>query len=134
MKISMKGKYALLLMMDLAGHDAGGPVSLKDIAGRENISEKYLEQVVSMLNKAGLVKSIRGPQGGYHLSKKPEEYKVGDILQVTEGSLKVNSENDEEALVLLWNKIDDAVSSVTDAVTLEELVSWKRENDFIYCI
>ncbi len=77
MKISTRGRYALRLMLDLAVHSTGEPVSLKDIARRQQISEKYLEQIISMLNKAGFVGSIRGAQGGYLLKKEPSEYTVG---------------------------------------------------------
>ena len=87
MKISTKGRYAIRLMLDLASDTSGKPVSLNDIASRQQISEKYLEQIISVLNKAGYVKSIRGPQGGYQLVKKPEEYTVGMILRTTEGDL-----------------------------------------------
>lgn len=134
MNVSMKSKYALRLMMDLAENDAGGSISLKDIARRQEISEKYLEQVVSMLNKAGLVKSIRGPQGGYRLCKKPYDYKVGEILRVTEGSLSFYTEPEEDISQILWNKIDEAVRGVIDTVTLEDMVMWKEENAFNYSI
>ena len=87
MKVSTKGRYALRMMLDLALNQTGEPVSLKDIAKRQEISDKYLEQIISVLNKAGYVKSVRGPQGGYQLTKKPEEYTVGMILRLTEGSL-----------------------------------------------
>lgn len=81
MKISTKGRYALRLMVDLALNNTGEPISLKDIARKENISDKYLEQIISVLNKAGYVRSIRGAQGGYMLRKKPEDYTVGMILR-----------------------------------------------------
>lgn len=87
MKISTKGRYALRLMIDLAQHDAGEYISLKEISGRQEISVKYLEQIVILLAKAGFLRSVRGPQGGYKLAKPPQEYKVGDILRLTEGSL-----------------------------------------------
>mgnify|MGYP002748107502 FL=1 len=86
MKISTKGRYALRMMLDLAMHPEGF-VALKDIAERQSISKKYLEQIVPMLNKAELLRTNRGYQGGYMLAKKPSEYTVGEILQVTEGSL-----------------------------------------------
>ena len=85
MKISTKGRYALRLMLDLAVYNTGQPVSLKDIARRQEISEKYLEQIISMLNKAGFVRSIRGAQGGYLLGREPSWYTVGRILRLTEG-------------------------------------------------
>lgn len=87
MKISTKGRYAVRLMLDLAMSETESPVRLKEIAGRQGISDKYLEQIISILNKAGYVKSVRGPMGGYRLVRKPEEYTVGEILRLTEGSL-----------------------------------------------
>ena len=87
MKISTKGRYALRLLLDLAVYSTGDPVCLKDIAKRQQISEKYLEQIISLLNKAGVVRSVRGPQGGYMLNRAPSEYTVGMILRLTEGEL-----------------------------------------------
>ena len=88
MKISTKGRYALRLMLDLAvNQKADEPVQIKEIASRQGISNKYLEQIISVLNKAGYVRSIRGPQGGYLLAKNPQEYTVGMILRLTEGSM-----------------------------------------------
>ena len=81
MKISTKGRYAVRLMLDLAMSETESPVRLKEIAGRQGISDKYLEQIISILNKAGYVKSVRGPMGGYRLVRKPEEYTVGEILR-----------------------------------------------------
>ncbi len=87
MKISTKGRYALRLMVDLSQYDADGYVSLRDVAKRQDISMKYLEQIVSQLTKAGYLHSVRGPQGGYRLARKPNQYTVGEILRVTEGSI-----------------------------------------------
>ena len=87
MKISTKGQYALRLMMDIAAHDQAGLVSLKDVAARENLSMKYLEQIAGILSKAGMLQSGRGAQGGYRLTKAPEDYTVGSILRLTEGNL-----------------------------------------------
>lgn len=87
MKISTKGRYALRLMLDIALHDTDEPVRVKDIAKRQDISVKYLEQIISVLVRAEYLRSIRGPQGGYRLTKKPEDYKVGMILRLTEGIL-----------------------------------------------
>ena len=87
MMITSKGRYALRTMVDLAQHGNGGLVTLKDVAARQDISQKYLEQIVTQLSKAGLVKGIRGPQGGYRLSREPKDYNVGEILQLVEGSL-----------------------------------------------
>ena len=87
MKISTKGRYALRLMTDVAAHDETGYVSLKDVAARQNISPKYLEQIAGLLAKAGMLRSGRGAQGGYRLAKEPESYTVGSILRLTEGGL-----------------------------------------------
>lgn len=137
MKISTRGRYALRLMMDIAMNDVGQPVRIKDISERQNISNKYLEQIISILNKAGYVSSIRGPGGGYRLAKKPEEYTVGMILRLTEGSLapvhcleKEFNEcprQGECGTLELWNRLDAAIKSVVDTLTLEDLIRWQRE-------
>ena len=87
MIVSTKGRYALMVMIDLANHDDGGYVSLADISDRQKLSMKYLENVVSMLNKGGMLRSLRGKNGGYRLIKSPEDYNIGEILRITEGSL-----------------------------------------------
>ena len=76
MRISTKGRYAMQLMLDLARYNTGEPISLKDISKRQEISEKYLEQIISLLNKGGFVRSVRGAQGGYLLNRDPKDYKV----------------------------------------------------------
>lgn len=139
MKISTKGRYALRLMIDLATNDTGSPVSIKDVAKRQGISDKYLEQIISVLNKAGYVKSIRGPQGGYVLKKAPKDYTVGMILRLTEGSLApvacveddtTDCERQSGCVTyILWKKISNAVSEVVDNVTLKDLVDW-QDNRF----
>ena len=136
MKISTKGRYALRLMIDLATNDDGNPIRIKDVAERQNISDKYLEQIISVLNKAGFVRSVRGPQGGYLLKKKPEDYSVGMILRLTEGSLAPVAcvEEDETdcerqggcVTYLLWRKISDAINGVVDTITLKDLVDWQN--------
>lgn len=137
MKISTKGRYALRLMLDLALNNTGEPVRIKDIAARQEISDKYLEQIISTLNKAGYVKSIRGPQGGYRLAKEPEKYTVGMILRLTEGSLApvscleedVNTCVRQETCVTLrlWQMLNIAISDVVDKVTLADLVEWQNQ-------
>ena len=87
MKISTKGRYALHFMLDLASQQEGEYISLKDVAKRQEISTKYLEQIVAQLYRAGYIRSLRGPQGGYRLARRVEDYTVGDILRVTEGEL-----------------------------------------------
>lgn len=137
MKISTKGRYALRLMLDLALNSGDIPVPIKDISVRQGVSDKYLEQIISSLNKAGYVKSIRGPQGGYKLSKTPADYTVGMILRLTEGSLapvacledEVNQCVRQEscATLELWNRLDVAIKGVVDQITLADLVTWQKE-------
>lgn len=144
MKISTKGRYALRLMLDLAVCDTGEPVRIRDIAARQEISEKYLEQIISVLNKAGFVRSVRGPQGGYHLMREPEEYTVGMILRLTEGSLApvaclegdINfcKRQDDCVTLRLWQMLNQAVSDVVDRVTLADLVEWHRQKGMDYII
>ncbi|MCM1046809.1 MAG: Rrf2 family transcriptional regulator [Clostridiales bacterium] len=144
MKISTKGRYALRLMLDLATYNTGGPVSLKDVAKRQEISDKYLEQIISVLNKAGYVKSVRGAQGGYMLKKQPSEYTVGMILRLTEGDLTPVScvgEEKEECrrreqcvTVKIWQQIYDAVSNVVDNITLADMLEWQAEQTDSYSI
>ena len=144
MRISTKGRYAMQLMLDLARYNTGEPISLKDISKRQEISEKYLEQIISLLNKGGFVRSVRGAQGGYLLNRDPKDYKVGEILRTTEGDLAPvacldqNSMECEKrtgcATVRLWQMIDDAVSSVVDKVTLQDLLDWSADAADTYVI
>ncbi|CCX89589.1 putative uncharacterized protein [Clostridium sp. CAG:590] len=140
MKISTKGRYAVILMLDLATYNTGEPVRLKDIAKRQQISEKYLEQIISLLNKAGFVKSIRGPQGGYMLKNPPEQYTVGMILRQTEGSLTPVSIDDETSYerqsvtTRIWTKMEGAINEIVDGITLKDLVDWQMEQVGQYVI
>ncbi len=144
MKISTKGRYALRLMIDLAQNASERPISLKDVAQRQNISDKYLEQIISMLNKGGYVRSVRGAQGGYLLRKLPEEITVGNILRLTEGSLAPVSCIEEDELVcdraescvtaIVYKKINDAVNGVVDNITLQDLLDWQNEKNGQYII
>ena len=120
--------------MDIATHDSSGPVRIKDIAARQQISVRYLEQIVSILTKAGYVTSVRGPQGGYRLARRPENYTVGDILRLTEGDLSpvacVTDEascpmSEECVTIRLWRELDEAINSVIDKYTLDDLVEWQ---------
>ena len=136
MKISTKGRYALRLMLELALEEEQ-VVKLKDVAERQEISVKYLEQIISVLQKCGYVKSMRGPGGGYKLSKRPEEYTVGMILRQIEGSLAPvacleeddnSCERSSSCVTLrLWQMMYDAINGVVDKVTLADLVEWERE-------
>ena len=144
MRISTKGRYALRIMVDLAQHDEGGYIRLKDVAERQRLTVKYMEQIMSILNKAGFVRSVRGPQGGYFLTRKPEEYTVGMILRLTEGSLSPVDCLDEGAencprqescvTFILWKQLDDAICGVVDKVTLQDLVDWSHVQGQDYCI
>lgn len=137
MKISTKGRYALRLMLDLAMHQEGDPVRIKDIAARQDISAKYLEQIVSVLVKAKYVRSVRGPQGGYHLAKKPEEYTAGSIIALIEGDLSPVSCLEDEVnrcprqsvcvTLRLWKELDQAIHEVLDRYTLADLMEWQME-------
>ena len=130
MKISTKGRYGLRIMTDIAIHEKEGCVSIKDIATRENLSEKYLEQIITTLSKAGLVRSVRGARGGYLLSSSTKEISVEEILIATEGSLApVACAEDNECCEnycdcvtsFIWTKIYDAIIGVVSNISLEEL-------------
>jgi len=131
MKISTRGRYALRMMLDLAMHDDEySPIKM--IAERQQISNKYLEQIITVLSRAGFVKSIRGPQGGYKLARPASDYTVGMILRQIEGTLvPVACMEDHPnqcprceicATLDVWKQIDEAVSNVVDHITLEDLV------------
>ena len=136
MKISTKGRYAVRVMLDLALNNTGECIKVKEIASRQGISEKYLEQIIAILNKAGYVKSVRGAQGGYRIAKEPKDYTVGMILRLTEGSMAPVACLEEGAdecercdtceTVEVWKDLYDAVNKVIDNVTLADLVE-KRQ-------
>ncbi|MCY6355528.1 RrF2 family transcriptional regulator [Clostridium sp. ZS2-4] len=131
MKISTKGRYGLRAMVDLAVNATGEePIPLKNIADRQNLSERYLEQIFSALKKNGIVNSIKGPQGGYIISKNTHEILVGDILRALEGSLHVVNSEDmiddkiEECINnSIWSKLNESIDMVVNSITLEDLVS-----------
>lgn len=136
MKISTRGRYALRLMLDLAMAPEGELVTIKSIAARQEISDKYLEQIITVLSRAGLVKSTRGAQGGYRLTKPAADYTAGMILRAIEGSLvPVACMEDEpnqcpraDKCVTLdvWKQLSDAINGVVDNITLEELAEKQR--------
>lgn len=137
MKISTKGRYALRMMLDLALNSTGEYITIKSIATRQEISEKYLEQIISILNKAGFVKSIRGAQGGYRLTKDPSEYTVGSILRLTEGSISPvdcleNVELCQRSANCVtkdvWFQVYEAIADVVDNITLQDLVDKHRSH------
>lgn len=131
MKISTKGRYALRMMLEFAMHP-DECTKISQVARRQEISDKYLEQIVTSLIRAGFVKSMRGAQGGYQLTKAPSEYTVGMILRLTEGNLAPVSclEDDVNrckradtcATLSVWKQLDSAISQVVDSVTLADLV------------
>lgn len=132
MKISTKGRYALRMMLDIASQGQDAVVSLKDISSRQGISVKYQEQIVLLLNRAGFLKSVRGPAGGYRLVKKPEEYAIGDILRAIEGNLApVACLEDEQNhcarcdhcdTLWFWKGLDDTISQYVNQYTLADLM------------
>lgn len=131
MKISTKGRYALRVMIDLALNDNGNYITLKDIAKRQDITNKYLEQIVALLNKAGFLETARGNNGGYKLARKPEEYNVGDILRATEGDLApiyCLTEDGECTrkkkckTYSFWKGLDDVINEYVDSKTLADLL------------
>ena len=126
MKISTKGRYGLTIMIELAKKHGEGPVSLKSIAQAHDLSEHYLEQLISPLRNAGLVKSIRGAYGGYLLADHPSKITAGDVIQVLEGPISPveGLEDEEPAKRELWIRIRDAVKEVLDSTTLEDLASY----------
>lgn len=143
MKISARGRYAIRLMLDIAQHSNGDNVSLKDVAKRQNISLKYLEQIVNVLSKAGFLRSHRGAQGGYKMIRRPEEYTIGDILRVTEGEMApVSCLEDKEnrcprvnecPTIKLWTGLYNAVNTYLDSTTIADLVKDAEENNNDFC-
>lgn len=125
------------VMLDLALNNTGEYIKVKDIAARQEISEKYLEQIISILNKAGYVKSVRGAQGGYKIAKDPSNYTVGMILRLTEGSLNPVACLDDEVnecercdtceTLGVWKELAKAINNVVDNVTIADLVERQQE-------
>lgn len=132
MKISTKGRYALRMFLELSLNQSNEFVSLKDIAEHQNISKKYLEQIVSLFSKSGLLKTNRGYQGGYMLSKAPEQYTVGEILRITEGNLapvtclecsENTCEQKDSCLTLkVWEGLHKTVTDYLDGITLQAIL------------
>ena len=126
MIVSTKGRYALMVMIDLANHDDGGYVSLADISDRQKLSMKYLENVVSMLNKGGMLRSLRGKNGGYRLIKSPEDYNIGEILAPVDciKSGEVSCGRAHSCVTLpLWIGLDKVIDEYLDNITLQDLMT-----------
>lgn len=143
MKISTKGRYALRMIVDLAVHHDEGYISLKDIAERENISKKYLEQIVPMLNKSGVLRTNRGNKGGYILAVSPDKITVADILIATEGSLAPVTCLDYEpnecprvnecSTLYVWEGLYKVVREYLGGITVKDIIDHISSGDD-YCI
>lgn len=144
MKISTKGRYALRMLLDLAEHRNDGFIALKDIAERQNISKKYLEQIVPILNKTDFLRTNRGFQGGYQLAKAPDKYTVGEILRLTEGSLApvaclehdpIECERCGDCATLpIWQGLYRVINEYLDEITLQDILEQQKEkytNDYV---
>lgn len=144
MKISTKGRYALRMLIDLAEHQGDGFIALRDIASRQNISKKYLEQIVPVFNKSNILKTNRGFQGGYRLARTPDKYTVGEILRLTEGSLAPvacldGDPNECErskycATLPVWQGLYRVINEYLDGITLQDILEQQREryaNDYV---
>ena len=139
MMISTRGRYALRMMADLALQESGKYVALKDIAERQNISKKYLEQIIPILNRAGLLQTTRGFQGGYRLNRAPEDYTVGEILHATEGNLcpvacldgeENNCPRSAECVTLpVWIGLKKTVDDYLDGITLKDVIDMQCGQD-----
>lgn len=132
MMISTKGRYALRVMLDIAKNSGGQYITLKDIASRQDISEKYLESIISVLSKAYLLEGVRGKGGGYKLTRSAEDYSVGEILRLVEGPLApvaclkgsgVKCDRSDSCQTLpMWSKLDELVNGYLDSVSLASIL------------
>lgn len=132
MKISTKGRYALRMLLDLAQNKGEGFVALKDIAARQNVSKKYLEQIVPMLNKSDILIASRGFQGGYRLAQTPDKYTVGAVLRITEGSLAPVACLDHDPILCgrsgdcitlpVWQGLNRVINEYLDGITLQDIL------------
>ena len=137
MRISTKGLYALSMMIDLAEHYECGYIPLKEISGRQNISKKYLEQIIPIFNKSNVLLTTRGAKGGYKLARKPEDYSVGEILRLAEGSLSpvdcldqspVGCEQSASCATLpIWQGLNSVINEYLDGITLQDIVEQQQE-------
>lgn len=136
MKISTKGRYALRMLLDLAEHREEGYIALKDIAQRQDISKKYLEQIIPVLNRSDLLRANRGYQGGYRLANSPDHYTVGEILRLTEGGLapvvcvEENAAGCDRstdcATLPVWQGLYKVMNNYLDGITLQDILNQQR--------
>ena len=144
MMVSTRGRYALRLMLDLAMNNTGEPVRLKDVAKRQEISEKYLEQIIPLLSRAELLQTSRGYQGGYRLARAPQDYTVGEILRLTEGGLAPVACLDQHpnpcprcgecATLPMWEGLERVICNYLDGITLQDLLEQqtaRAANDYV---
>ena len=132
MMISTKGRYALRVMMDLAEHCNGEYIPMKDVVKRQQVSQKYVERIMTMLSKANFVEAVHGKGGGYRLNRSPDEYIVGDILRLTEGSLApvacldCDAEECERAdqcrTLPMWKELNNRITDFFDGITIADLM------------
>lgn len=132
MLISTRGRYALRVLIDLAEYEEDGYTPLKDIAGRQDISQKYMESIMTMLSKNKLVEGVHGKGGGYRLNRSPEDYSVGEILRITEGTLAPVACLERDAqpcpraadcrTLPLWDKLNDMITGYLDSISLADLL------------
>ncbi len=144
MKISTKGRYALRMLLELAAHQDDGFISLKEISEHQDISKKYLEQIVPMLNKSGILRTNRGNRGGYMLAKSPRECSVGDVLRATEGSLAPVTCLEYDVndcpragfcpTLFVWEGLNKAVTEYLDSITLQDILDRMTSDGGDYCI
>ncbi|WDL96302.1 RrF2 family transcriptional regulator [Alicyclobacillus sp. ALC3] len=126
MKISTKGRYGLMLLVDLAIHGGESPISLKSIAERQGLSDHYLEQLIAPLRNAGFVRSVRGAYGGYVLARPATEVGVRDVILTLEGPLDIVDEDFDDGLSPLWDRLREAVDQVLQSVSLQDLVEMRQ--------
>ncbi len=135
MKLSTRSRYGTRMMLDLALHYTGGPVQIGDIAKRQDVSVKYLEQLIIPLKKANLVRSVRGPKGGHMLAKSPKEITVGQIVEVLEGGVDLlvcvgdadSCEKSEDCLIRdTWKEATSALYKKLNSVTLDKIIESKK--------
>ncbi|MGI5971560.1 MAG: RrF2 family transcriptional regulator [Oscillospiraceae bacterium] len=141
MMVSTKGRYALRVMVDLSEHNTGAYIPLKDIAARQEISQKYLESIMAVLSKAGFVDAIHGKGGGYKLNRDPNEYTVGSVLKLTEGTLAPvacldngHSKCDRAAnckTLPMWTELDRLINDYLERITVGDLVKNVSSGDYV---
>jgi Rrf2 family protein len=132
-KISTKSRYAIKLMLDIAANEHNGNVSIKDVSERSDISVKYLEQIVSSLCRCGFVKSRRGSQGGYQLTKKADQYTIGNIIRAMEGEISDDYIDESDAeLRNFWHGLYDEINRYIDSVTIGDIIEKSKTDNQIF--